>query len=102
MKTTILAALLAVAAGLAGVARAADAPATSASAADQRAAAKARWDAKTPEEKALVGHQAAAQPFFGISTDDCMRVPSPAARTIVRLDREVIRILVSRSLWPPS
>ncbi len=29
--------------------------------------------AKTSEEKALVGRQAAAQPLFGISTDDCQR-----------------------------
>lgn len=29
--------------------------------------------AKTAEEKALVGRQAAAQPLFSISTDDCRR-----------------------------
>jgi predicted enzyme related to lactoylglutathione lyase len=29
--------------------------------------------AKTNEEKALVGRQGAAQPLFGISTDDCKR-----------------------------
>ena len=29
--------------------------------------------ARTDEEKALVGRQAAAQPLFGLSTDDCMR-----------------------------
>ncbi len=29
--------------------------------------------ARTDEEKALVGRQAAAQPFFSISTDDCLR-----------------------------
>lgn len=29
--------------------------------------------AKTNEERALVGRQAAAQPLFGISTDDCKR-----------------------------
>jgi len=29
--------------------------------------------AKTKEEKALVGHQAAEQPLFGIGTDDCQR-----------------------------
>ena len=29
--------------------------------------------AKTPEEKSLVGRQAAGQPFFSITTDDCMR-----------------------------
>lgn len=29
--------------------------------------------AKTNEERALVGRQAAAQPLFGLSTDDCKR-----------------------------
>jgi catechol 2,3-dioxygenase-like lactoylglutathione lyase family enzyme len=29
--------------------------------------------AKTKEEKALVGRQAAGQPLFSLSTDDCMR-----------------------------
>jgi catechol 2,3-dioxygenase-like lactoylglutathione lyase family enzyme len=29
--------------------------------------------AKTDEEKALVGRQAAAQPLFSVSTDDCKR-----------------------------
>jgi predicted enzyme related to lactoylglutathione lyase len=29
--------------------------------------------AKTSEEKALVGHQGAAQPLFSVSTDDCKR-----------------------------
>lgn len=29
--------------------------------------------AKTDEEKSLVGRQAAAQPLFGMSTDDCLR-----------------------------
>jgi catechol 2,3-dioxygenase-like lactoylglutathione lyase family enzyme len=29
--------------------------------------------ARTDEEKALVGRQAATQPFFSISTDDCLR-----------------------------
>jgi predicted enzyme related to lactoylglutathione lyase len=29
--------------------------------------------AKTGEEKALVGHQGAAQPLFSVSTDDCKR-----------------------------
>ena len=29
--------------------------------------------AKTPEEKALVGRQAAGQPLFSLSTDDCLR-----------------------------
>ena len=44
--------------------------------------------AKTPEEKALVGHQAAAQPFFGISTDDCMRDYSEWKRRGVEFDSE--------------
>jgi len=29
--------------------------------------------ARTDEEKALVGRQAAAQPLFGLATDDCLR-----------------------------
>jgi extradiol dioxygenase family protein len=29
--------------------------------------------ARTADEKALVGRQAAAQPLFGLGTDDCMR-----------------------------
>lgn len=29
--------------------------------------------AKTADEKALVGRQAATQPLFGLSTDDCLR-----------------------------
>jgi catechol 2,3-dioxygenase-like lactoylglutathione lyase family enzyme len=29
--------------------------------------------ARTAEEKALVGHQGAAQPLFALSTDDCLR-----------------------------
>jgi predicted enzyme related to lactoylglutathione lyase len=42
--------------------------------------------AKTEEEKSLVGRQAAAQPLFGIGTDDCMRDYAELKRRGVRFE----------------
>jgi catechol 2,3-dioxygenase-like lactoylglutathione lyase family enzyme len=44
--------------------------------------------AKTPEEKALVGRQAAGQPFFSITTDDCMRDYAELGSRGVKFDAE--------------
>ncbi len=44
--------------------------------------------ASTAEEKALVGRQAAAQPLFSISTDDCRRDYEELRRRGVRFDGE--------------
>jgi catechol 2,3-dioxygenase-like lactoylglutathione lyase family enzyme len=44
--------------------------------------------AKTDEEKALVGRQAAAQPLFSISTDDCKRDYQEMKRRGVHFDGE--------------
>ena len=44
--------------------------------------------AKTDEEKALVGRQAAGQPFFSISTDDCKRDYQELKRRGVQFDGE--------------
>ena len=44
--------------------------------------------ARTDEEKALVGRQAAAQPLFGISTDECLRDYDELKRRGVKFDGE--------------
>ena len=44
--------------------------------------------AKTDEEKRLVGRQAAAQPLFSISTDDCIRDYAELKRRGVTFDGE--------------
>jgi len=44
--------------------------------------------AKTNEEKALVGRQAAGQPLFSISTDDCRREYAEMSRRGVKFDGE--------------
>jgi catechol 2,3-dioxygenase-like lactoylglutathione lyase family enzyme len=44
--------------------------------------------ARTDEEKALVGRQAAAQPLFSISTDDCRRDYQELKERSVRFEGE--------------
>lgn len=44
--------------------------------------------AKTNEEKALVGRQAAAQPLFGIGTNDCKRDYAELKRRGVKFEGE--------------
>jgi catechol 2,3-dioxygenase-like lactoylglutathione lyase family enzyme len=44
--------------------------------------------ARTDEEKALVGRQAAGQPLFSLSTDDCMRDYAELKRHGVKLEAE--------------
>jgi catechol 2,3-dioxygenase-like lactoylglutathione lyase family enzyme len=44
--------------------------------------------ARTDEQKALVGRQAADQPFFGLSTDDCLRDYREWKRRGVRFEGE--------------
>jgi hypothetical protein len=44
--------------------------------------------ARTTEERALVGKQAAAQPLFGLATDDCIRDYKELKRRGVSFDGE--------------
>jgi catechol 2,3-dioxygenase-like lactoylglutathione lyase family enzyme len=44
--------------------------------------------ARTDEEKALVGHQAATQPLFSLSTDDCLRDYAELKSRGVKFDGE--------------
>jgi hypothetical protein len=44
--------------------------------------------ARTDEEKGLVGRQAALQPLFGLSTDDCLRDHDALRRRGVKFDGE--------------
>ena len=44
--------------------------------------------ARTPDEKALVGRQAGAQPFFSITTDDCVRDHAQLRARGVKFDGE--------------
>lgn len=46
--------------------------------------------AQTDQEKALVGHQGAAQPLFGISTDDCKRDYIELKRRGVKFEGEPV------------
>ncbi|SRR5579871_1474919 len=44
--------------------------------------------ARTDQEKALVGRQAAAQPLFGLSTEDCLRDYAELKRRGVKFEGE--------------
>jgi hypothetical protein len=46
--------------------------------------------ARTPDEKALVGRQAAAQPLFSISTNDCKRDYQELKQRGIQFDGEPI------------